>query len=145
MFKEPGVDVVAGEYLLAVNGVDVVPPDNLYRHFEATSGKIVEIHPRLEVGEIIHRDDLLFKIDPRDYMAARDSARAKVRQWESSIARLKKQVEESLALLEKLLGHGIVEALVALTVTANGVPAGVHAIPAPASAPTCTCTCAATP
>ncbi len=55
------------------------------------SGKIVEIHPRLEVGEIIHGEELLFKIDPRDYMAARDSARATVRQWESSIARLKKQ------------------------------------------------------
>ena len=40
---EPGVDVVTGEYLLAVNGVDLVPPDNLYRHFENTTGKMVEI------------------------------------------------------------------------------------------------------
>ena len=40
---EPGVDVQAGEYLLAVNGVDLVPPDNLWRHFENTAGKIVEI------------------------------------------------------------------------------------------------------
>jgi len=40
---EPGVDVRAGEYLLAVNGVDLVPPDNLYRHFENTTGKMVEI------------------------------------------------------------------------------------------------------
>jgi tricorn protease len=40
---EPGVDVDGGEYLLAVNGVDLVPPDNLYRHFENTAGKIVEI------------------------------------------------------------------------------------------------------
>jgi len=53
-------------------------------------GKIVEIHPHLEVGEIIHEDELLFKIDPRDYVAARDSARATVRQWENGIARLKK-------------------------------------------------------
>jgi len=53
-------------------------------------GKIVEIHPRLEVGEILHQDELLFKIDPRDYVAARDSARATVRQWENGIARLKK-------------------------------------------------------
>jgi RND family efflux transporter MFP subunit len=53
-------------------------------------GKIVEIHPRLEVGEILHKDELLFKIDPRDYAAARDSARATVRQWENGIARLKK-------------------------------------------------------
>ena len=40
---EPGVDVRAGEYLLAVNGTDLVPPDNLYKHFENTAGKLVEI------------------------------------------------------------------------------------------------------
>jgi len=53
-------------------------------------GKIVEIHPRLEEGEIVHKDELLFEIDPRDYVSARDSARASVRQWENGIARLKK-------------------------------------------------------
>jgi tricorn protease len=40
---EPGVDVKAGEYLLAVNGTDLRPPDNLYARFENTAGKIVEI------------------------------------------------------------------------------------------------------
>jgi tricorn protease len=40
---EPGVNVKAGEYLLAVRGQDVRPPDNLYRFFENTSGKIVEM------------------------------------------------------------------------------------------------------
>lgn len=40
---EPGVDVKEGEYLLAVNGVELVPPANLYSYFENTSGKIVEI------------------------------------------------------------------------------------------------------
>lgn len=40
---EPGVDVKAGEYLLAVNGQDLRPPTNLYSFFENTSGKIVEI------------------------------------------------------------------------------------------------------
>jgi tricorn protease len=40
---EPGVDVRAGEYLLAVNGQDLGPPTNLYSAFENTSGKIVEI------------------------------------------------------------------------------------------------------
>lgn len=40
---EPGVDVKAGEYLLAVNGKDLKPPDNLYARFENSAGKIVEI------------------------------------------------------------------------------------------------------
>ncbi len=40
---EPGSEVKAGEYLLAVEGRDLVPPDNLFARFEATAGKIVEI------------------------------------------------------------------------------------------------------
>ncbi len=40
---EPGVDVKAGEYLIAVRGQDLKPPTNLYSMFENTSGKIIEI------------------------------------------------------------------------------------------------------
>lgn len=40
---EPGVDIKVGEYLLKVNGIDVKPPQNLFRFFENTAGKIVEI------------------------------------------------------------------------------------------------------
>jgi tricorn protease len=40
---EPGSEVAAGEYLLAVEGRDLVPPDNLFARFEATADKIVEI------------------------------------------------------------------------------------------------------
>jgi tricorn protease len=39
----PGVDVKAGEYLLAVRGQDVKPPTNLYQLFENTAGKSIEI------------------------------------------------------------------------------------------------------
>jgi tricorn protease len=40
---EPGVDVAAGEYLLAVEGRDLRPPDNLYERFERSASRIVEI------------------------------------------------------------------------------------------------------
>ena len=40
---EPGVNVKEGDYLLAVNGQDVTASDNLYRFFENTAGKIVEL------------------------------------------------------------------------------------------------------
>ncbi len=40
---EPGLNVKAGEYLLAVNGVDVTAGENLYSPFENTAGKIVEL------------------------------------------------------------------------------------------------------
>ena len=36
---QPGVNVKAGEYLLAVNGRDVPGSDNVYRFFEETAGK----------------------------------------------------------------------------------------------------------
>jgi tricorn protease len=39
----PGVNVEAGEYLLAVQGQDLRPPTNLYSLFENTAGKITEI------------------------------------------------------------------------------------------------------
>ena len=41
--KEPGVDVKAGEYLLAVEGVELRAPEELYGRFENTAGKTVEI------------------------------------------------------------------------------------------------------
>jgi tricorn protease len=40
---EPGVEIEAGEYLLAVNGEELRPPDNLFARFENTSGMIVEL------------------------------------------------------------------------------------------------------
>lgn len=40
---EPGVNVKAGEFLLEVNGQPLKYPDNIFRHFENTSGKIVEL------------------------------------------------------------------------------------------------------
>ncbi len=40
---EPGVDVKAGEYLLAVEGRELRPPQNLYERFERTADRIVEI------------------------------------------------------------------------------------------------------
>jgi tricorn protease len=40
---EPGSEVKAGQYLLAVEGRNLVPPDNLFARFEATAGKTVEI------------------------------------------------------------------------------------------------------
>ncbi len=40
---QPGVNVAAGEYLLAVNGRDLRATDNLYSFFEGTAGKQVAI------------------------------------------------------------------------------------------------------
>jgi len=40
---EPGLNVEAGEYLLAVNGKELTAATNLYQPFENTSGKIIDL------------------------------------------------------------------------------------------------------
>ena len=40
---EPGVDVKAGEYLLAVGGKDLKYPEDLYSRFEQTAGRTITI------------------------------------------------------------------------------------------------------
>jgi len=40
---EPGINVKEGTYILAVNGKNVTALENLYRFFESTAGKIVEL------------------------------------------------------------------------------------------------------
>ncbi|MFW6123985.1 MAG: S41 family peptidase [Acidobacteriota bacterium] len=45
---QPGVDVVDGEYLLAVNGKPVNPPENLFKFFENTADRLTEITVSLD-------------------------------------------------------------------------------------------------
>jgi RND family efflux transporter MFP subunit len=55
------------------------------------SGKIVQIHPRLETGEMIPKGEKLFEIDSANYTASYEEARGVVQQWENAIIRLKKK------------------------------------------------------
>jgi tricorn protease len=41
--SEPGVSVKDGEYLIAVDGRELAPPDNLFARFENTAGSIIEL------------------------------------------------------------------------------------------------------
>ncbi|MEJ2422699.1 MAG: PDZ domain-containing protein, partial [Acidobacteriota bacterium] len=47
---QPGVNVKAGEYLLAVNGHDITAKDNLYRFFAGTAGKqtVIRVGPNAD-------------------------------------------------------------------------------------------------
>jgi len=66
------------------------------------SGRIVFVHPKLEVGEIIPEGEILFVVDPRNYEAAVQEARAGVSQLEAGIARLEKQMKLDRARLNTL-------------------------------------------
>ena len=56
------------------------------------SGKVVYTHPALKAGRIIAAGEVLFRLDPTDYEAGLQEARAGVDQWQSTVARLKKQL-----------------------------------------------------
>jgi len=62
----------------SLNVVPIVPE---------VSGTVVKIHPNLEVGEVIPKGDTLFVIDPRDYQARVDAAKAEVARLEATIKR----------------------------------------------------------
>lgn len=68
----------------ALDVVDIAPQ---------VPGQIVALHPRLEVGEVIPKGELLFRIDPRDFRSARVQAQAQVEQLKNAIVRLKQQYE----------------------------------------------------
>ncbi len=55
------------------------------------SGKIIFVHDRLEQGEIIHKNKILFIIDKRNYKAAVSQAQSAVMLWENTVLRLNKQ------------------------------------------------------
>ena len=54
-------------------------------------GTIVAIHPRLEVGEVIPKGEILFEIDARDYEARVQEASATVTTLGRSVERLRRQ------------------------------------------------------
>ncbi len=64
-------------------------------------GKIVKIHPRLEVGEIIPKGEVLFKIDPKDYMTVRKISSQRLKILKRSQELAKKEYERVRLLFEK--------------------------------------------
>lgn len=68
------------------------------------AGAIIEVHPRLDAGEVIAAGETLFVVDPRTYEAQLEDARANVGQAKSRINRLELQYNtdrERLATLER--------------------------------------------
>ena len=77
----------------ALNEVTIAPE---------VSGRVVSVHERLEVGEVIAEGETLFVVDPRNYDAAFKEARANVSQLGITIARLEKQLSLDRSRLKTL-------------------------------------------
>jgi len=70
--------VEKNDYPVSITGYGEVRALNIVPIAPEVPGKIVEIHPRLEIGEIIPEGETLFKIDSRDYMIAVKSGRERL-------------------------------------------------------------------
>ena len=103
--KKPPVEIKRTEQALQVEGTIVKTEDikvNLtgYGEIKALntvsispeiSGRVVHVHPRLDSGEIIPLDAILFKIDSRVYAATLQEANASLQQLKNTVLRLEKQ------------------------------------------------------
>jgi multidrug efflux pump subunit AcrA (membrane-fusion protein) len=76
---------------VVITGYGEVRPLRAVAVSPEVSGTVIEVHPRLDSGEIIPGGEALFRIDTRNYDAAMKEARATVMQWENTIKRLEKQ------------------------------------------------------
>jgi RND family efflux transporter MFP subunit len=84
-------EVTPEDVPVMITGYGTVESLDVVRVAPEVSGNIVEVHPQLEVGEVIPEGELLFKIDQRNYRANLAQARAQVAQAENTVARLKQQ------------------------------------------------------
>jgi multidrug efflux pump subunit AcrA (membrane-fusion protein) len=114
--KKPPAEVTQSERPLKVRVVKAVPEDvavNISGYGEVralntvalspeVAGRIVAIHPRLEIGEQVTKEEMLFQIDPANYRTAVLEAESAVAQSEVTIARLVKQQEIDTARLKTI-------------------------------------------
>jgi RND family efflux transporter MFP subunit len=118
--KQPPVETEIKEKSIKVETMIAAPeniPVKITGHGEAKalnqvaispeiSGRVINIHPRLEQGEIINKGELLFAIEAIEYNAARKQAEAAVEQLLTNISIMEKQEEvatERLATMKRNL------------------------------------------
>ncbi|MGD8543226.1 MAG: hypothetical protein PVI39_13105, partial [Desulfobacteraceae bacterium] len=94
--QEPAIRVrvttVAPEDVaVVISGFGEVRPLRTVVMAAEVAGRVVQVHPRLVVGEVIPAGAELFRIDDRDYRAAFQEADAAAAQWATAIERLQKQ------------------------------------------------------
>lgn len=85
-----------------ITGYGSVRPRDVVSIAPEVSGRVVEVHPRLEVGEIIPKGETLFAIDSRTYEARAATAEASVEQLKNTVRLLKTQFDNDRARLKTL-------------------------------------------
>lgn len=83
-----------------ISGFGEVRALNVVMLTAKVAGEVVEVHPRLEVGEVIPAGELLYRIDARDYQAGLAQAQAQIERLNTTITLLKQQAETDRTRLE---------------------------------------------
>jgi RND family efflux transporter MFP subunit len=96
LYEERPVQVEALEAIsmdisVVINGYGQVRSLDVVSISSEIPGLILRVHSRLEAGEIIPKGDLLFEINPADYEAAVQDAKALVDRWNQQILFLEKK------------------------------------------------------
>ncbi len=86
-----GTTVKAEDVRVILTGYGEIKTLNAVSISPEISGRVVDVHPRLESGEIIPRGAILFKIDSRIYAAMLQEANASLQQLKNTVLRLEKQ------------------------------------------------------
>ena len=113
--KKPPAEAANGERSLRVEAIQIKKENiqvfiNCYGEVKAltvvpiapeVSGRIVDIHPRLKIGEIIPKGEVLFKIDPKDYLTILKTNRKRLKILKRSHELAKKEYQRFLVLFKK--------------------------------------------
>jgi len=92
--------VVPEDVVVSLEGFGTVRSRRRVNVSAEVSGRIVEEHPRLQVGEIIPEGEILFRIDPRDYEVALSQASAELDRLKAESARLRTSQQSDSRRLE---------------------------------------------
>lgn len=83
------IEVAPEDRPVTVTGFGTVRPLDIVTITPEVSGRIVEKHPRLEIGEVIPEGETLFVIDKRQYQALVEEARANIKMLEANAQTLR--------------------------------------------------------
>ncbi|MBD3266897.1 hypothetical protein GF373_09525, partial [bacterium] len=106
--KKPGGETAEHVRVIKAPSVDVVPqavgygtvePTHVWKAVAEVSGDIIQIHPRLDAGELILEPTTLLQIDPAEYKLAVQQFQAQLNQDEARLKELETNLNNYQSLL----------------------------------------------
>lgn len=84
------------DYRVLLQSQGLVQPHNSTSLTSRVNGRIIEISPKFESGSFFDANDILLKLDPTDFRAARVSAEANLARAQAALAQEEARAEQAL-------------------------------------------------